>query len=657
MRNPFHLKNGIDSEDWLVQEKHESISFEESLADVNSRGVLEREQDSKSRFGLIIFLVVAIFGLVIGRLYYLTVTKHDYYLEIARGNRLRIEYFSAPRGAIYDSHDLIIAANKPSFELVASPLDLPQDPGQLRSVVGNVAEILQIDPSEIESEISGQHAAIYQSILVKSNLTRDQALIFQERESSLPGFQVINAPIRDYKTPEAYAHAVGYVGKISADEYDAKSSQGYLYNDFLGKTGLEQTYEDYLRGKFGQQQVQVDARGVVQQVFGEIPAQPGDNLHLNLDDVLQQELFTALSGRLKTINKTRAAAIAVNPQNGKVLAYVSLPSFDNNLFAGGIDVKDYASLTANKNQPLFNRAIQGTYPPGSTVKPMIASAALQESVITPQTVLDDSGFLRIRNVYGGPDSLFYGYNHSGLGPVDVRRAIAVSSDIFFYMVGGGYTPAGLQGMGIDRLDQYFKDYHLGSPLGIDLPGEAGGLVPTPAWKAARFPNDPLAAKWYLGDTYHVSIGQGDLLVTPLQLLSWISTIANGGKIYQPYLVDHITDNQGKLVKQFEPQVLGTVPIDAQNLQIAREGMREAVTGGTAKSLNTLSIEVAAKTGTAQFDSRDLSRTHAWFSAFAPYDNPQIAIVVLIEDGGEGGINAVPVVRQVLDWWAKNRYNK
>lgn len=657
MRNPFRLKNSIESENLQIDNVNESIAFEESMAGSDNHDRLERAGDFKPHIVVLAGFLFLMLGGILGRLYYLTVPMHSYYSEIAQGNRLRVEYVPAPRGVIYDSQSEVLAANKPSFEVVASPLDLPKDAAQLNLKEQKVAAILRLDPQQIQTALGNEQAAAYQSVLIQQNVDREQALILQEQAANLPGFRVVNTPLRDYKDSQDFSQIIGYVGKINPQEYSAMSGAGYLYNDSLGKSGLEQVYEKYLRGSFGQRQVEVDARGVVERVFGETSPQSGDNLYLNVDGGLQKELYGALSQQMQKIGKTRGAAVAMDPRTGKILALVSMPSFDNNLFADGIDPKVYQRLLSSKDLPLFDRVIQGTYPPGSTVKPMIASAALQEGVISPQTVLDDTGFLRIRNVYGGPDSLFYGYNHSGLGPVDLRRAIALSSDIFFYIVGGGFDSAGIQGLGIDRLARYFQDYHLGSPLGIDLGGEQAGLVPTPAWKQARFPNDPLSAKWYLGDTYHVSIGQGDLLVTPLQMLSWVSTIANGGKLYQPYLVDHITDTQGSVVKQFAPNVLSTVPIDPNNLQIAREGMRAAVTEGTARSLNSLPIAVAAKTGTAQFDSRDLNRSHAWFSAFAPYDNPQIAIVVLIEDAGEGGINSVPVVRQVLDWWAKNRYNK
>lgn len=658
MRNPFELKNTIEGRDWRTAEGEERLAFEESLADANSHGTLERQGEQKFRVGFFGVLLVSVFALMFGRLYDLAVTKHQYYSEIARGNRLRVEYLSAPRGTIYDTRNLPLATNKPSFELVVSPLDLPFSPAELDRVVNKVAEILHISVEEIRAVISNEQVKIYQSVLIKQNVGREEALIFYEQAQNLPGFRVMSVPIRDYKNPQVFAHAIGYVGKINAQEYQEKMSSGYLYNDFLGKVGLEQIYERDLRGIFGERQVEVDAKGIVKKVFGEKAALSGKNLYLNIDAELQEKLYESLKLRLQGLNRSRAAAIAMNPQNGKILALLSLPSFDNNLFAEGISPKDYQKIIQDKNQPLFNRAISGTYPPGSTVKPMVAAAALQENVITERTFLNDQGKLVVPNIYGGPDYYFYGYNPRGLGVLDVRGAIALSSDIFFYIIGGGYKPAKIGGLGIGKLTDYYRKFKLGQKLGIDLPGEEEGLVPTPEWKQKRFAGDAVASRWYLGDTYHVSIGQGDLLVTPLQLISWISTIANGGKIYRPYLVDRIEDNERKVIRQFSPAaVVGDLGIDPKNLEVVREGMRKVVTEGTAKPLNTLSVSVAGKTGTAQFDARNPYRTHAWFTAFAPYENPEIAVVVLIEDGGEGGVNSVPVVREVLDWWSKNRYQK
>lgn len=654
MRNPFITKNTLESlgSSRPFQNSDEPIEFEESIIDPQSPEILE-QQGAKTKFHFSSLLVVSIlaFGLLGVRLYYLTIIKHGYFREIAEGNRLRIEYLSSPRGAIFDSRGVQIAGSRPSFELVLSPLDLPKDPAQKESVIRRVSEIFQIPPEDLRLIVTSEGMKVYESVLVKQNVSREQTLLFHEQSVNLPGFRILNVPIRNYENSVIYSHLLGFVGKISPEEYAEKTATGYLFNDSLGKNGIEQQYEEYLRGKFGQRRVEVDARGTVKKIFGEKPPESGLNLVLNLDAELQESLYNALQSRLRMLGRKKAAAIALNPQNGKVLAFLSLPGFDNNLFAEGIPAADYQKLVSDKNEPLFNRAIAGTYPPGSTVKPLVAAGALQEGVITSKTVIDDRGFIVIRNNYGGPDSYFYGYGRKALGVLDVRKAVALSSDVFFYITGGGYEPAKIAGMGIEKLAEYYRRFAVGERLGIDLPGEASGLVPDPEWKRQRFGAD---GRWYLGNTYHVSIGQGDLLASPLHVVSWIATIANEGKIYKPLVVDRVEDWDGRVVRKFEPEVIRNVNIEPQYLQIAREGMREAVVGGTARALNSLGVAVAAKTGTAQFDAKDPNRSHAWFAAFAPYDDPQIAIVVLIEDGGEGGVNSMPVVRETLDWWIKNR---
>jgi penicillin-binding protein 2 len=339
---------------------------------------------------------------------------------------------------------------------------------------------------------------------------------------------------------------------------------------------------------------------------------------------------------------------------------VSLPGFDSNLFAEGISTENYQKILNDKNLPMFNRAIAGTYPPGSTVKPMLAASALQEGAVKDTTVIQDRGVLVIPNQYDPSIKYnFFGWKHTGLGAMTVRSAIAESSDIYFYTVAGGHPNSpNVNAMGAEKVAEYYKKFNLGNLTNIDIPGEKSGLVPTPDWKAAYFKNDPILSKWYLGDTYHIAIGQGDVLATPLQVAEWTATIANGGVGYEPQVLNNITDSEtGKVVFQNQPKVLINRFIDNENIKIVQEGMRMTVTQGTARALNTLSVTSAGKTGTSQFDGSDPTRTHAWFTAYAPYEDPQIVITVLVEAGGEGNAISEPVVKEVLDWWSKNRYKK
>ncbi|HVY67356.1 MAG TPA: penicillin-binding transpeptidase domain-containing protein, partial [Patescibacteria group bacterium] len=309
--------------------------------------------------------------------------------------------------------------------------------------------------------------------------------------------------------------------------------------------------------------------------------------------------------------------------------------------------------------PLFNRAIAGTYPPGSTVKPMVGLAALQEGLITPSTEIDDRGKLVIPNQFDPSIKYdFWGWTHTGLGPINIYEAIAQSDDIYFYTVAGGYPNSPVpQGLGAEKLADYYRKFNLGRTTGIDLPGEKPGTVADPAWKAQYFKDDPILSKWYLGDTYHIGIGQGDMLVTPLQVAEWTSIIANNGVGYVPQVLNKVVDAEGRTVMQNQPKILVQKFLDQANLEVIQQAMRDTVTVGSGRLLDKLPLPAAGKSGTSQFDGSDPTKTHAWFTAYAPFDDPQIAVTVLVEAGGEGHITAEPVVRDAIAWWAKNRYNK
>jgi penicillin-binding protein 2 len=384
--------------------------------------------------------------------------------------------------------------------------------------------------------------------------------------------------------------------------------------------------------------------------LGEKSPKPGQAIELNLDNGLQIELYNALKSRNKNV---KAAAVALNPKTGEVLAFLSLPGFDGNAFARGISSKDYQALLSDPNLPLFNRVIAGTYPPGSTVKPMVAAAALNEKVVTAKTIIVDRGVLVIPHQYDPSISYnFVGWKRDGLGPMDIKSAIAQSSDIYFYVVGGGHPSSQVKGLGPDKLADYYRKFNLGQTTGIDLQGEKSGVVADPNWKANYYEDDQILGQWYLGDTYHISIGQGDMLTTPLQVAQFTAIIANNGVGMKPKILKKILGG-----KDFQPEVSVQKFLSDDILHLVQEGMRETVLSGSGRQLNTLSITAAGKTGTSQFDGSDPKRTHAWFTAYAPYEDPKIVITVLVEAGGEGHAVAVPVVKQALEWWAENRGNK
>jgi penicillin-binding protein 2 len=373
----------------------------------------------------------------------------------------------------------------------------------------------------------------------------------------------------------------------------------------------------------------------------------GNNIVTSLDKDFQKAIADALSEGMNKSGAKAGSVIALNPKNGNVLGMVSLPSFDNNLFAKGISSDKYSELLNDPAKPLFNRSVSGTYPSGSVIKPVIAAAALQENVVNINTTVLSTGSLVLKNQYNPEiEYVFPDWKPGGHGRVNVIGAIANSVNTYFYYIGGGYES--FKGLGASRLEKYLKLFGLGPKLGIDLPGEVDGLVPTPEWK-----EEVQGETWYTADNYQMSIGQGNLLVTTLQVVSYTSTIANGGTLYKPRVVQKIVDQKDSLVKEYVPEIIRKDFVSRENIDIVKQGMRETVISGSARSLNSLSFEVAGKTGTAQYGPNN-SKQHAWFSAFAPYENPEIALVVLLEGGGEGSSYAVPVARKILEYYFNNK---
>lgn len=629
--SPFDKKSAKPNLDW-----EEGALFQAEEPD--DYYATHGDEPKISRYFLVLILV---FGVLIVRIGFLQIKNGSAYRVMAENNRLRVQQIPAPRGIIYDSQNKPLVENMPSFDLIATPVDLPKD---YEASVRSLAAVFGFDPDKALADIKQQGLRSYQQLSIMQNIPKDYALLFESKADQYPGFAIEDNPIRHYEDPQVFSHVLGYTGKITDKEL-AAAGQAYGLTDYIGKTGIEYSYEKYLKGIDGQKQVEVDARGNMKDVHGQVDPAPGDSLVLNIDGDLQRELYKNIVAH--NGNK-KAAAVALNPQTGQILALISLPGYDNNLFSQGISQADYSKLINDPAQPMFNRVVAGTYPPGSTIKPVIASAALQEGVVDENTTVYDNGDL----VYGGYH--FHGWKPEGLGVMNVRSAIAWSSDIYFYTVGGGAPNGSLQGLGPERIAKYDYLFGMGQKLGIDINGEQPGVIASPEWKKQNFKTAAMQL-WYPGDTYHISIGQGDMLVTPLQDAMWTSVVANGGTLYQPHIVDKVLDSANNVVFQNQPNVIRSGFIDPKNIEIVREGMRQTVMSGTARSLSALPITSAGKTGTAQFDAADPKATHAWFTAFAPYENPQIVITVLIEAGGEGSSASTPVVKETLQWWAANRY--
>ena len=590
---------------------------------------------SKGWFRSIWWLSFLVLAVLAGRVFVLNTVQGEKYQGMSERNSLRMLTIPAPRGIIYDRTGQALVQNIPTLDLAVVPSDLPREEGDRVRERELLRSIIDID-QEVASSVFGAKGNTASPVLLKSQLTQEEMLIFLSRQADFPGVVLMRSAEREYRDGTIFSHLIGYEGKIRQQELDDYPEYGL--SDMIGKEGIEKSYESFLRGKNGADRVEVDALGKIKKELGSVQPVPGNDIILHIDAELQKKIFDSLSMLLETKNLKRAAAVAMNPETGGVLALVSLPSYDNNLFSGGIDQKHYEELLMDDARPLFNRAVSGEYPPGSTIKPVVAAAALAEGVVNEHTEIESRGGISIGKFFFG-DWKAHGFT-------DIRRAIAVSSDVYFYSVGGGY--GSVPGLGMRRMKVYEEFFGYGKKTGIDIPGEADGFLPDPDWKQRRF-----GERWYIGDDYHAAIGQGFVTATPLQVLNSIATIGNGGILREPRLVSHIRDASGKL-SPVESPVVRRDFVDANILRIVREGMRETVTEGTAQPLRDLPVAVAGKTGTAQFGTG--KDTHGWFVSFAPYEKPEIALIVLVEGQGEEGYNAVPVTKEVYQWYFGDRGN-
>ncbi|OGZ17942.1 MAG: hypothetical protein A2Z78_01925 [Candidatus Nealsonbacteria bacterium RBG_13_36_15] len=444
--------------------------------------------------------------------------------------------------------------------------------------------------------------------------------------------------VRDYIFGESFAHLIGYVGKINKEEM--KSLTDYSISDYIGKVGLEKSYESILRGNPGKKEIEKNALGEIQSKKIVSEPKDGNSLVLWLNSDLQKKIEEELNSMIKNSGAKVGVGVAMNPKTGGILALVSLPSFDNNIFSKGVDAKALQEIFTDPSQPLFDRAISGEYATGSTIKPLIASAVLQEKLINPEKQIYDVGFIEIPHQYD-PERSYKYFDWTTHGWVDIRKAIAVSCNVYFYTVGGGYKDQ--EGLGPARIKKYLELFGWGQKTGIDLPGEKEGLIPDPAWKKRE-----IQENWYDGNTYHLSIGQGYLRATPLQVAASFSAIANNGKLLKPKAVQRIVDSQGNTLEEIKPEIIRENFIDAKNLQIVRDGMRDAVTYGSSVILNSLPVKAAAKTGTAETGKEN--HYHNWVTVFAPYEDPEIVLTIMLEDVPEQMVTALPVAKEVLSWY-------
>ncbi|MFH1997482.1 MAG: penicillin-binding protein 2 [Patescibacteria group bacterium] len=607
---------------------------------------------------LISHIMVFLMFILIGKTAWLQIVKGEYYYSLAEGNRIRVKRTEPNRGIIYDKNFNSLVQNTANFILYFIPKELPKEENRKNNIIQTLSDILgNKSPDDLRNillSVKENSLESYQPLLITDNLDYEKAMLFYLNIDQMPGVALSNKSRREYVScknteqqssnssaqscisTESLSHILGYTGKINEQELKKFSSQYFLI-DYIGKTGIEYFFENELKGSHGKKQIEIDALGQEKQILSIEKVKDGNNLILSLDINLQNKLEGIMSSHLKKLNLNKACAIIMDPNSGQILALASFPGYDNNIFSKGISESEYSEIINHPDNPLFNRCISGEYPSGSTIKPIMIAAALEEKIIFKNTSFNSVGGIWIKQWF------FPDWNPSGHGITNAQKAIAQSVNTFFYYIGGGYQS--FQGLGVDRIGKYVKLFGLGSQTGIDLNNEATGLVPTKEWKE-KTKNE----QWYIGDTYHLAIGQGDLLVTPLQVANFTSAFANNGNLYRPYMVTRILNQNNNPIRNIESQLIRNNFIDINNIKIARQGMREAVTLGSARALQSAPVTSAGKTGTAQWSSK--KPPHAWFTGFAPYDNPEIVITILIEQGGEGSSTAVPIAKEVLDWYFK-----
>lgn len=593
---------------------------------------------------------VMLLGLVVARLVQLQVFNHELFAEKAQGNRVRIEPVPPIRGLVFDRKGRVIAENLPAYQLEL----IPEQVDDIDDTLNRLAAINLIEADDIPrfKELS-RSGPQFKPITLKFRLTDEEIANFAIQRPRFPGIDFRARLVRHYPNGELFAHAVGYVGALSAGDLRRLDSARYAGTSHTGKTGVESSFENDLHGYAGfrhlisnarGREVPADSRELLDSLPMDQTPRPGSNIYLSLDLDLQQVAYDALAGH-------RGAVVALDPTNGEILALVSTPSFDPNLFAVGMSTAQYGELQNNLDRPLFNRAVSGTYPPGSTIKPMLSLAALETGAtnLTRKTVC--IGYFQLQ----GNEHRYRDWKPEGHGPVDLHDAIEQSCDVYFYQLGVD--------LGIDNMHDYLTRFGLGSATGVDVLGEGSGLVPSREWKRNNF-SDLDNQRWYHGETVIAAIGQGFMLTTPLQLASAVGTLAMRGDRYRPHLVAAVEDPISQKRELVEPELIGNVEIgNTFYWDSVLAAMHDVMQGprGTARAIGTgAPYEMAGKSGTAQlvsiaqdeeYDKEEIAerlRDHALFISFAPFDDPRIAVAVIVENGSSGSGVAAPIAKAIMD---------
>lgn len=600
----------------------------------------------KLRLGVAGLFVLGLFALLATRFFYLQIAQYDHYQTLAENNRISLIPTIPNRGLILDKNGVVLAHNFFAYTLEITPSKIKD----LETTIADISQLIEVSSLDRKRfNKLRQESRNFESVPIRTHLNETEAAKFAVNHYRFPGVEIKSRLFRHYPLGKLGSHMVGYIGRINDNDLINLEKSGDLSNykgsDHIGKSGLEQFYEHQLHGTTGFQQVEIDADGHAVRILSSNPPIPGDNIILSADSKMQEIAETAFGDR-------RGALVAINPKTGEVLSYVSQPTFDPNLFVGGIDTENWKQLNESLDKPLINRPLRGIYPPGSTFKPFVALAGLEDGRRKPPFAISDPGFFTLP----GKGHRYRDWKPGGHGTVDIQRAITISCDTFFYGLA--------MEMGIEKLTSFVRHFGFGRKSGIDLDNvngksENSGLLPTPEWKMRRFKQP-----WYPGETVIVGIGQGYTLVTPLQLAQATAILANNGIAMKPHLVSQIQNSLTGKSQIMSPIMQDHVALDPENIEIVKRGMIDVtLPGGTAASIGAnAGYSIAAKTGTAQvigikqnakYDEHGINerhRDHALFIAYAPAEDPKIALAVIVENGGHGGSAAGPIARKVMDYY-------
>ena len=600
-----------------------------------------------------IVLIGLLTTVLVSRLLWLQVKRYDHFTDLAQGNRVRVEPLPAPRGMIYDRAGAVLAENRPAYQLELVREQVKDLEATLEGLIG--IGVLDLDELDFARRAIRSRRP-FDSIPIRLRLSEEDMARFALHRHRFPGVDIRTRLARHYPQGETAVHAVGYVGTLSESDLERVDREEYAGISTIGKIGVEGTFEDALRGRKGSRQIMVNAQGrsvdretVLDEPLSTIAAKPGADLYLTLDLEVQRVAEQAVQGQ-------RAAIIALDPRNGEVIALVSRPGFDPNSFARGLTRAEFAALNEDLDRPLFNRALRGTYPPGSTIKPVVALAGLEHGLVTPTTTRACPGWYSLP----GSSHRFRDWKRSGHGSVALIEALAQSCDIYFYALAAQ--------LGVERLHEFLGRFGLGGPTGLDVGGEKFGILPSRAWKRSAFKRAAQQV-WFPGETVIFGIGQGYLTSTPMQLAQMTAVLAMRGASHRPRLVRALRDPVTRVETPVPPAPLPTVRLrDQANWEVAVQGMVAVMQGGTAsRAAAGAEYSIAGKTGTAQvfsiaqnarYDESTISerlRDHAWFIAFAPVEAPRIAVVVLVENGRSGSGTAAPIARLVMDAYLLRKF--